>query len=58
MEMIIIGIVTAIAALVVLFKMNIYRFLWAEVIVDILFSAALIMLFAGTLGGITHGAQP
>ena len=51
MEMVIIGIVTAIAALVVLLKLNIYRFLWAEVAVDILFSIALLMMFAGTLGG-------
>ena len=50
-EMLIVGFLTAVACIVVMVKINIRRFLWVEVLVDIIFTAALLFMFAGTLGG-------
>jgi len=51
MEMLVVGALTAAATLFVLYKINIYRVLWAEVPVDIAFTVGLLFIFAGTLGG-------
>lgn len=51
LSMIIVGVLTAVAVIVLMFKINILRFLWVETLVDLLFTGALLMMFAGTLGG-------
>lgn len=50
-EMMFVGVVTAIAVIVVMAKLNIRRFLWCEAVVDVAFTIALMIMFAGTLGG-------
>jgi ascorbate-specific PTS system EIIC-type component UlaA len=50
-EMLVVGLITAIACIVVMAKINLLRFLWIEVIVDVMFTGALLFMFAGTLGG-------
>tara|TARA_R110000824_G_scaffold30184_2_gene99620 strand:- start:8584 stop:8874 length:291 start_codon:yes stop_codon:yes gene_type:complete len=50
-EMLVVGLITAIACIVVMAKINIRRFLWVEILVDIMFTGALLVMFAGTLGG-------